>query len=363
MCYLQHTKCLFYTLGHKNFVMVRNSLHTKYYWKLSFHNLDDSLPVNWSNHAKYECNKSVRDSGNPGMGKGKQINKQNMSVTKVKIRSFHTIGLVRLILAIFLHDNMRDYPNVLFFFNKQGSPDYGQAPSIAKSLPWSLSFISPVVLLFLPVLNPSGPFAVLESGSAIPQAAEYTQVCRLLRRRPHPGFFLWVNTRIVSHLPLVRLPSSVASLKDPTCICSALPLLTPWILQSPNQTPASHFPSWVSELREWRDSGTCLSIKRTPGCCLPFVFWWWRDHRHRAICFISWLDFKQNVLGVSLSGLKALQLGSLLLKRLYDLWSIPFLIPQYHRSRETSRLLPSSEISYPQIFTLETWRKSLQTQH
>lgn len=207
MCYLQHTKCLFYTLGHKNFVMVRNSLHTKYYWKLSFHNFDDSLPVNWSNRAKYECNKSARVSGNPGMDKGKQINKQNMSVTKVKIGSFHTIGLVRLILAIFLHDNTRDYPNVQFFFNKQGSPDHGQAPPIAKSRPWSLSFISTAVLLFLPVLNPSGPFAVLESGSAIPQAVEYTQVCRCLRWRPRPGFFLRVITRIVFHLSPVRLPS------------------------------------------------------------------------------------------------------------------------------------------------------------
>lgn len=142
------------------------------------------------------------------------------------------------------------------------------------------------------------------------QAAEYTWVCSLLRWRPRSAFFPRVNARIVSPSSWQTPRYSGASLRDPTCILSALSLLTPWILQSPV------FPSWVSELRERRDSGPCLSIKRTPGCCLPFVLWWWRVHRHRAICFSSWLDFKQNVLGVSLSGRKALQLGSLLLSLL-----------------------------------------------
>lgn len=201
-------------------------------------------------------------------------------MTKVKIGSLHTIGLVRLILAIFLHDNTRNYPNVLFFFNKQGSPDHGRVPPIAKSRP------SPS-----PAHGACHPYPQRYSCSCqcstLPVPVQFLDQGLHFHRLPStPKFVALSDEGHALLLPAGQHPHcvspsfcqtprySIASFRDPTCIHSALPLLTPWILQSPNQTPASHFPSWVSDLREWRDSGTCLSIKRTPGCCLPFVVWW-----------------------------------------------------------------------------------------
>lgn len=129
----------------------------------------------------------------------------------------------------------------------------------------------PAALLFLPKLNPSGSCAVHGSGLQIHGLLDTSRFVAFSdegHALPSPA---GQHLHCVSPSSWQTPRCSVASLRDPTCIPSALSLLTPWIPQSPNQTPASHFPSWVSELRERRDSGTCLSTT-PPGCCLPFVF-------------------------------------------------------------------------------------------
>lgn len=213
-----------------------------------------TLSVNWSNHTRYVCNKAAQFSENPGIRKNKQtkhVNNKSLSLQfphywAKKFLPFSFVKTSGIILICF----------TFCLLNKPRKPRPSRSPAHREALP----------------MEPAIPAALIPARAQPVQSlsSSWITVCNSTSSQEHPGF---VASSGEGHAPaspggqrshFLHLPRAEPQLfwsfsKDTPCILSALSLLTSWILQSPKQTPASHFLSWVSELREQRDSRTCLS--------------------------------------------------------------------------------------------------------
>lgn len=153
----------------KDFVIVfltgpRDILHPKlmlynYYWKISFHKFDDTLPVNWSKPTKYISSRAAHFSENQKL-RIQEWEKETKNNNKNHNLKFPLYWASQKFLQFSSMENIRDYPNLLcflFLLDKPGSSAHQACQPSNAPLPAMAQCFTFLCTSWISVCNSTNP--------------------------------------------------------------------------------------------------------------------------------------------------------------------------------------------------------------